>query len=120
MYVLMDHELTDEQMDDARENLGVEEFVKLPQYLLDVWGNISPDWGSHDMMLRLQSVRGWLQAHVKNHDVLLIQGDCGATYYIVYWMAAKDVKSFAATSERIVLPDGSTRIKHVRFRRFIT
>jgi hypothetical protein len=108
-------------MEDARENLGVQEFVQVPQYILDPWRNISPEWGSHEVMMRLHSVRGWLQSHIKNHDVLLIQGDCDAVHYLVHWMAVeKDVKSYTATSERIVLPDGSTRIKHVRFRRYIT
>jgi hypothetical protein len=115
-------------MEDAKQNLGVEEFVRLPQYLLDIWGDIPPDLGSHDVMLRLHPIRGWLQANVKNHDVLLVQGEPVSVYYIVYWMAAKDVKSYAATTKRVVeettLPDGSTIKKsifrHVRFRKYIT
>jgi hypothetical protein len=128
MVVLMNHEVSPEQIADANQTLGIDEVIYCPTWILDIWKDIPADVGSFELLQILKPIKKWLEDNVTNNDALLIQGEPVSTYYIVYWLSKKDVKSFAATSRRVVveekLPDGSTRktsmFKHVKFRKYIT
>ena len=43
MFLLFSHKLTDEQIKDAKENLGVDEFVYLPPSLQKKFSNVPPE-----------------------------------------------------------------------------
>jgi hypothetical protein len=124
----MNSRLNDEQVSDAERTLDVNEIVYVPQELLNIWGDIPPELSSYELMQYIKPIKNWLLENVKNHDALLIQGEPISVYYIVYWMAQKDIKSYVATTRRVVveeqLPDGSivkkSTFRHVRFRRYIT
>jgi hypothetical protein len=112
MYVLTKYDLTNEQIDDARENLTVDgEIIQVPQEMLDTWRNMPPEWDSHYIKLRLMPIRRWLQGHVKkDSDILIVQGDLINVFYIVYWMTVNGIKCYTPVQQ----PNG----KHVRFTRF--
>jgi hypothetical protein len=110
MYVLTNYDLTNEQMNDAKETLGVKEFVQVPQEMLEIWRNMPPEWNSHDIKLRLIPIRSWLHGHIRNNDILIVQGELINVFYIVYWMTVNGIKCYAP----VQLPNG----KHVRFTRY--
>jgi len=43
MFLLFSHKLTDEQIKDAKSNLGVDEFVYLPDDLQNKFSNVPPE-----------------------------------------------------------------------------
>ena len=123
MYLLFSHILTQEQFIDARENLGVEEFIKLPQELQELWSNIPPD--IVDISSYLKPIKQWLQDHIKLGDIALIQGDFGATCKMVSFVKEKGAKAVYATTKRDVqekLTNGkiikTSVFQHIRFREF--
>jgi hypothetical protein len=112
MYVLTKYDLTNEQIDDARENLAVNgEIIQMPQEMLEIWRNMPPELCSRDIKLRLIPIRSWLHGHIRNNDILIVQGDLINVFYIVYWMTVNGIKCYAP----VQLPNG----KHVRFTRYI-
>ena len=124
MFVLMNHQLTSDQMADARESLGVNEFVYAPEEVLNIWADIPPQFNEAEVNKYLKPVRDWLNS-VEKCDIALVQGEITAVVQIVRWLEReKSIKCIAATTRRDtienVLPDGSTKktavFKHVRFR----
>jgi len=123
-FLLFSHTLTDEQESDARQTLGVTEFLALPPSLQAFWSDVPPE-AAH-IADHLQPLLHWLAQQAQRNDVLLIQGDFGAVYLVVTWALQRRLIPVYATTRRDVitttLPDGSiqkqSRFQHVRFRRY--
>jgi hypothetical protein len=130
MIVLMNHKLTAEQQDDARETLGVTDFLYPPKEFLDIWANIPADANMWNIQAHLVPVYEWIESVIQPHSVILVQGEMVATYQFVNnirrTFAMQDVRCVAATSCRASveeeLPDGTIQKKsvfrHVRFRAY--
>ena len=125
LYLLFSHTLTDEQMADAKANLGVENFVPLPADLQQLFSNVPADLPDLDDYL--QPLLDWIGENVFAPDYILIQGDFGATYSLVEF--CKDfnygIPVYATTTRQSVdvrQPDGSVvtqRVfRHQRFREY--
>lgn len=123
-FLLFSHTLTPEQAADARETLGVTEFVALPPEWQAVWSDVPPD--AEYLADHLLPLLHWLSQQAQPGDVVLIQGDFGAVYLTVKWALQRRLIPVYATTRREVvettLPDGSiqkqSRFQHVRFRRY--
>jgi len=123
MYLLFSHKLTQEQIEDAKNNLLVDEFVHLPADLQELWGNMPPDIIS--LKYYLEPFRKWLN-DANAQDYVLVQGDYGATYRMVEYALKKGLYPIYATTKREVvettLPDGSIKteriFKHCQFRHY--
>lgn len=120
LFVLMNHELLPAQYQDAIESLGVTRAVSI----FDVnWSQISPD----DETIS-HSLEGYKQALIKQaqqEDFLLVQGDFGATYYMIRFARSLGLIPIYATTKRHAtqeIVDGSVITKrefiHVRFREY--
>ena len=124
LFLLFSHALTDEQEQDARASLGVEEVVALPEALQQRWSNVPPDLAS--IREHLQPVLDWLGEQARPGDYVLIQGDFGAVHRAVGFALAQGLTAIYATTARRVKetrrPDGrveSMRVfQHVRYRRY--
>lgn len=124
LFLLFSHTLTDEQAADARQALGVTEFMALPPELQAIWSDVPPE--IEYIADHLQPVLHWLTQQAQPGDVVLIQGDFGAVYLTVRWALQRRLIPVYATTRREVvetaLPDGSiqkqSRFQHVRFRRY--
>ncbi|WAM31609.1 CRISPR-associated protein Csx20 [Caldicellulosiruptor naganoensis] len=126
LFLIFNHTLTEEQEKEAREVLGVEEIISLPQDLQNFWSNIPPDVDLNEEMFK--PIVSFLSRNKsQNLNYCLIQGDFGATVYLVSWCFKNGFIPIYATTKRtaqeVIKPDGSVELikifKHERFRRYI-
>ena len=124
LFLLFSHTLTGEQIEDARQSLGVTECVPLPKELQARWSDVPPELERIDDHLR--PVLEWLAQQARPGDVVLAQGDFGAIYLAVtFALKQKLVPVYATTARKAVetrLPDGKVQVQrtfqHVRYRRY--
>jgi hypothetical protein len=124
LFLIFNHEFTDDQIADARASLGIGSILKLPDELQNLWGNIPPGIPSINNYLR--PLIDWLNSHARDRDYSLIQGDFGACFIMVNWALRHGLIPIYSTTERVaeesVLDDGSVlnthRFKHAIFRRY--
>jgi len=123
MFLLFSHTLTQEQKEDAKNSLGVGEFIKLPPSLQELWSNIPPD--IKDITSYLEPIKAWLKENIQIGDYALVQGDFGATCKIATFVKEQGAKAVYATTKRNVeekLLDGkvikTSVFKHIIFREF--
>jgi len=123
LFLFFSHKLTIAQEEDARKCLGVERFVSLPTELQDLWSNVPSELESVDDYLI--PLKEYCIAEVKTDDVVLVQGDFGATCHLVQHVQSLGAKAVYATTKRDVVEveSGDKIIKksvfeHVRFREY--
>lgn len=124
VFVILSHALSDEQRHELQSRFRPEKIMELPEELKTIWMNIPPagDWNP----AWIQDLTGWLEKQLSPGDIAIVQGEFGATYYMVNWFKRKGHKVYYATTERKVTkvkqPDGSVEIKrvfrHVNFREY--
>ena len=118
--MLMNHALTQEQEEDARKNLDVGKFVNIADAM---WSDIDPSEKSVIKIVEIYKDR--LRSQAKAGDVLLVQGDFGATYNMIRFAKSMGLIVVYATTNRIVseqVENGKAVIKrefkHARFREY--
>ena len=121
LFILMNHTLTLEQEEDAKENLKIEKFVNIADAK---WSDIDPFEKSVVNVINIYKDRLTQQASAG--DVLLVQGDFGATYNMINFAKNIGIKTIYATTKRIAQEltiDGKlvTRreFKHEKFREYL-
>ncbi|WP_297943617.1 CRISPR-associated protein Csx20 [uncultured Campylobacter sp.] len=120
LFMLMNHALTREQEEDARKNLNVDKFINIADAS---WSDIDP---SEKSIIKFVEVyKDKLRSQAKAGDVLLVQGDFGATYNMIRFAKNMDLIAVYATTNRIVseqVENGKVVIKrefkHARFREY--
>ncbi|MCA1933128.1 MAG: hypothetical protein LDL13_06095 [Calditerrivibrio sp.] len=125
LLLLFSHKLTQDQVKDAKDNLKVEEIIHLPEDLQKKLSNIEP-CGELDI-LPITEITSWIRQNGKEGDFVLIQGEFGATVYIVNYCFKNGFIPIYATTMRIyeekVNSDGTVErkhiFKHVNFRRYV-
>jgi len=122
LYLLFSHKLTPEQIEDAKKNLGVDDFVYMPAILQEKWSNVPAEMEelgeySKDFMKFLDTA--------KAGDYVLIQGDFGLTYELVNYAKGKNLIPVYATTKRYSKEVNSgnkifklSKFDHVRFRKY--
>jgi len=123
MILLFSHKLTAEQINDGKSSFGVEEFIALDDDLQTIWSNVPADLES--VVEYLQSIRDFLIKNMEEDDVVLVQGDFGATCAIASFVKSLGGVAVYATTKRNVVEkeiDGkivkTSIFEHVRFRKF--
>ena len=121
MFVLISHDLTQEQKSQALKVFGVEDIINIAD---DAWSNISPS--DENILYVLNKYKKELMLEAKAGDILLVQGDFGATYNMINFAKNIGIKTIYATTKRIVQElaiDGKlvTRreFKHENFREYL-
>ena len=120
LFMLMNHALTREQEEDARKNLNVDKFINIADAS---WSDIDP---SEKSIIKFVEVyKDQLRSQAKAGDILLVQGDFGATYNMIRFAKNMGLIAVYATTNRIVseqLENGKVVIKrefkHARFREY--
>lgn len=122
MFVLMSHEMTPIQIEDARSRWDVERFVTVP---CPLWGQILPKADS--VCDAVEPARAFLHREARPGDLLLVQGDFGATVAMIGEARKLGLTPLYATTRRVaeerVQGDRvvTTRhFEHVRFRIYET
>ena len=120
MFILMSHEITTIQKEDAKKSFGVDNFEVVPSKW---WGQIPPD--SDSVRPYTQEIKEWLDSRAKDGDILLVQGDFGATVDMISYARGKNMIPVYATTERKaterVENDKIITVRtfeHVRFREY--
>lgn len=119
-FTLINHTLTREQEEDARKNLNVDKFINIADAS---WSDIDP---SEKSIIKFVEVyKDKLRSQAKAGDILLVQGDFGATYNMIRFAKNMGLIAVYATTNRIVseqLENGKVVIKrefkHARFREY--
>ncbi|BBG66767.1 uncharacterized protein MJ1673 [Hydrogenimonas sp.] len=125
MIVVFSHTLSEEQKEDARRSLGVENFIFLTEGLRAVWSSISPL--ADDVRPLLDGIVGFVTHHGRRGDYLLVQGDFGATCYMVevaynldmipvYAAAWREVEEYEKGGSVVTV----RTFRHVRFREYLS
>lgn len=123
MFLLFSHGLTQSQIEDAQENLGVSTFVELSPQLQELWSQVPPSLeslGDH-----LKPCYDFLSAQAREGDYVLIQGDFGAVYETVSFAKKQGFIPIYATtlrkSQEEISGDTvnkSSVFEHVLFRKY--
>lgn len=123
MLLIFSHELTEKQEKEARERFGVVDFVSMDGNLLDKWANVPPRLDS--LGEYLTDILEWIEKNASSGDYALVQGDFGATMYIVGYCMSRDIIPVYATTERKVVEKKmgetiqlSREFEHVQFREY--
>ena len=119
-FTLINHTLTSEQEEDARKNLNVDKFVNIADAM---WSDIDPSEKS--VIKFVETYKDKLKKQAKVGDILLVQGDFGATYNMIRFAKNMGLIAVYATTNRIVseqVENGKVVIKrefkHARFREY--
>ena len=120
LFMLMNHALTREQEEDARKNLNINKFINIVDAS---WSDIDPSEKSVIKIVEIYKDR--LRSQAKAGDVLLVQGDYGATYNMIRFAKNMGLIAVYATTNRIVserVENGKVVIKrefkHAKFREY--
>lgn len=123
MFLLISHSLNENQKQQAREIFEVQSFVSLPEQLQEKWSNIPPEPAKIDDYLH--DICIFLRDNSQEGDIVLVQGDYGATYSMVNFCKQSGLIPVYATTKRVVreeIKDGRTIVQrifeHVRFREY--
>ncbi len=123
MILLFSHKLTDEQKQDAKLNWAVDEFISLPLELQNIWSNVPAEL--ENIANYLEPIREFLSKSINRDDIVLVQGDFGATYAMVASVKSLESHAVYATTRRDAvekLMDGkvvkTSVFEHIRFREF--
>uniref|UniRef100_A0A832EAU3 Uncharacterized protein n=1 Tax=Desulfacinum infernum TaxID=35837 RepID=A0A832EAU3_9BACT len=123
-FLLFSHHLTPAQEKELAEEWNASVLRPMPEALKMLWGNVPPETLS--VREWVHPVLAWVGSEAVPGDVMLVQGDYGATFLAVSWALSNGLVPVYATTERLleetVQPDGSVvqqRVfRHVRFRRY--
>ena len=123
MLLLFSHELTAQQKSDAQLNWNVESFIYLPSSLQQIWSNIDPNLASVKTLLK--PIESFVQEEANSGDMILVQGDFGASFLMVKFAKELEMVPVYATTKRIIEEyeeDGrlvkKTFFEHQRFREY--
>ena len=78
MFLLFSHSLTNAQKQNAINSFGIDEFVSLPKELQAMWSDVPPE--KENVVDHVHPILNWLQREAIPGDIVLIQGDFGATH----------------------------------------
>jgi len=123
MILFFSHNLTDEQREDAKSKWYIEAFLTLPAELQTLWSNVPAQL--EDIEHYLEPMKAFLLKNVSKDDIVLVQGDFGATYKIVTLLKSFHIAAVYATTKREVEEKEvngkivkTSVFKHIRFRRY--
>ncbi|HFU76702.1 MAG TPA: hypothetical protein ENK66_10700 [Arcobacter sp.] len=123
LFLLFSHTLTERQRKDAKESLGVGEFVVLPEELQRLWSNIPPHLQT--LSAYLEPLKAYIRSSTCDGDVVLIQGDFGGCYEMINFVKSLGLEAVHATTTRDVVEktvngkvEKLSRFEHVIFRKY--
>lgn len=121
-FFVLSHSPTPAQEEELFKVWQVHEVVLLPEPLKSLWAQVPSEASSVE--LHLSPILEWLEKESAPGDLIVVQGDFGATFGVASWALGRGLVPVYATTERImeetVQPDGTVLLKrifrHVRFR----
>ncbi len=125
IFCLMNHELTQKQIDSIKNDLACAKLVKFPNDIRTIWSSINPKGELN--LTNLEKIIRFLKNNACTDDYVLVQGEFGATFYIVDFCFKNGLVPVYASSSRNYNEkrnrDGSVErhhvFRHVSFRKYI-
>ncbi len=122
--LIFSHHLTTEQERDLVEKWAVNRIITMPEDISHTWKNVPPELPSLKSYIR--PVLEWLIETASPGDVVVVQGDFGATFLVVsFALRVGFVPIYATTSRQVKeknLPGGSVKqsriFTHRMFRKY--
>lgn len=121
---IISHTLLEEQIEEAKNVLKIDSIVLMPEEIRNIWSNISPF--GYFPIDKINEIIRWISMVSEEYDYVLVQGDFGATYYIVdYCIKSNRIPIYSTTKREVEehTKDGSVEIKkvfrHVNFRKYV-
>lgn len=122
--VILSHELNCYQILELKEKWKVSDIIFLPKELKDIWSSINPN-GEIDTNY-LNSILKFIVDNTNEDDYVIVQGEFGATHYIVNRIFENNRIPLYATTVRKVkemVIDNITKtervFEHVNFRKYL-
>ena len=97
-FCLLNHELTQNQIKELKEEFSVLEIVYPPEEISKLWSQI-PAIKNVDKSI-INKITNWLLP-AENQDVLIVQGDFALTFIIVDFALKKVLVPICATTKRV-------------------
>ena len=121
IFLLFSHSFSTHQTAWAESNFGPCRPVEMPGSLKKIWQQIPAD--KKELFSCLDPFRKWLKEQGNDQDLVLVQGDFGATYLMINYAFKINLVPIYATTIRkareTLLPDGTVILEHeFRFCRF--
>ena len=120
---VLSHDPTDSQIQELKKEWNCNEIVTMPYEIKKVWESIPPD--ALCVEKQIKPVIKWLNKIANPGDIIVVQGDYGATFKVVKWAKEHLCVPVYATTKRVVeekVVKGSIEqkriFKHCRFRRY--
>jgi CRISPR-associated DxTHG motif protein len=121
--LVLSHELLSSQREEINSKYNNPQVIELPQDLSALWRQINP--ADELKTWELDKVTSWIQHQSKEGDYVLVQGEYGATYYVVNYCFANGRIPIYATTKRTVqeVQEGDKTVtqrvfEHVAFRHY--
>jgi len=122
--VVINHELTENQINDLKRTYGVEKIMYLPQDLKNLISQVPPEL--EEIKYYIRPILEYLDENLDVGDLIVLQGEPGVTYLIAnYAYQSGFVPVYSTTKREVVeekLDNGKVHItrtfKHVRFRKY--
>src|SRR5687768_454480 len=83
--LLLSHQPTPAQQEELTTRWGAERLVSLPPHLQKRWSQIPAEGKFPNEWI--SPILDWLAEETNSHDLVWIQGEMGAVYYVVNWCA---------------------------------
>jgi len=124
LFLIFNHQITTIQMQDAKDSLGIERIVEMPDALKELWRQIPSELP--EISDYLMPLKEWLLSQAVKGDYVLIQGDFGACFIMVSAAIDMGLIPVYSTTKREAFEengeDGAIRlvhqVKHQRFRKY--
>lgn len=123
MFLLFSHNLNKEQIESAKKDLGIVEFVSLGENLQKLWSFVPPQL--QDLNEYSSCFKEFLKDNAKSGDFVLISGDFGLSFIMVEYAKSINLVPIYATTKREVIEKKiddkiikESVFSHVIFRRY--
>lgn len=127
LIVIMTHNVTPEQVSDAKEKLNIEGIVELPAELKSILSQVPSDLDDDGVAKHIAPLVQWIGEQIKDEkDIVLLQGEPCVVATILNGMSYTQNRVVHATTERVSVetqnPDGTVTktnvFKHCRYRNY--
>ncbi len=124
LFLIFNHKITPIQVQDAKDSLGIERIIEMPDALKELWRQIPSELP--EISDYLMPLKEWLLSQAVKGDHALIQGDFGACFIMVSAAFGMGLIPVYSTTKREAVEeqaeDGAIRlvhqVKHERFRKY--
>ncbi len=121
---VISHEPSPEQIQELKTKWNAREIVKMPEDIAARWRSIPPN--AESIEKEILPVKKWIDEICKPGDLVIIQGDYGASFMLAgYVKEIGNVPLYATTERKVeenIADDGSVEqrrlFRHVRFRKY--